>query len=72
MTRSTHIRIPVTADEKAAIEANVRDIAATNGIAIPSVAAIMRALILGANKKTKLDRRHIVKRGRVAETQEVQ
>jgi hypothetical protein len=72
MTRTTDIRIPVTADEKAAIEANVRDIAATNGIAIPSVAAIVRALILGADRKTKLNRKHMTKRGRTAETQEVQ
>lgn len=64
MTRSTHIRIPVTDDEKAVIEANVRDIAAANGIAIPSVASVIRALILGADKKTRLNRQHIAKRGR--------
>lgn len=69
MARIKHLRIPVTDDEEAQIAANVREIAAANGMPMPSLAGIARAILLGANKRTKLAAGSIARRGRQAQTE---
>ena len=71
MTRMTDIRIPVTADEKAQIEMNVRDVADANGLTLPSMAAIVRAVLLNSGRKTKLPAGSLVARRKRAAHQEV-
>lgn len=69
MARIKHLRIPVTDAEEAQIAANVREIADANGVPIPSLAGIARAILLSAGKKTRLAAGSIARRGRQAQTE---